>query len=158
MEKPIPSYSSANATTACRSSRILKKDGTPGFAAFSAGVTPAPQVSPTALRILTDHRYPDVGFRCKAREEFLRPTSPPMDFIVSLCGASGVIGVTGWNGSPRLVEWRMDDPKDRDPTFQDYRLAFGQLRDAIGRLTALSRTAAFANATLRALQDLGTRV
>ena len=113
---------------------ILKKDGTPGFAAFSAGVTPAPQVSPTALRILTDHRYPDVGFRCTAREEFLRPSSP------------------------RLVEWRMDDPKDRDPTFQDYRLAFGQLRDAIGRLTALSRTAAFANATLRALQDLGTRV
>jgi arsenate reductase (thioredoxin) len=61
---------------------LMNHAGKGRFKAFSAGSHPTGVVNPYALEALAALRIPTDGFRSKNWDEFARPGSPSLDFVL----------------------------------------------------------------------------
>ncbi len=103
------------------------------FRGFSAGSHPNGKVNPFAIEMLQASGMPASGLRSKSWDEFARPGSPALDFIITVCdnAASEVCPV--WPGKPTTAHWGVADPAAVEGSDDRKRAAF---RDA---MTALRR-------------------
>lgn len=89
---------------------IMNRVGSQRFTAFSAGSHPKGQVHPNAISLLKNLDYQTDGFRSKSWDEFAKPDSPKLDFVITVCDdAAGEI-CPAWPGQPMSAHWGMPDP------------------------------------------------
>lgn len=103
---------------------ILRKDGAPGFNAFSAGSQPKGAVNPFALKVLESYGYPSDGFRSKTWDEFAAEGAPQMDFIFTVCDDAAGEACPVWLGHPANAHWGIEDPSHVEGTDIDKEAAF----------------------------------
>ena len=90
---------------------LLNHLGAGKFVGYSAGSTPreSGQPNPLALRTLTEAGIPTVGLRSKSWDEFLGPTAPPIDLVITVCGNANEVCPV-FPGRPATAHWGYDDP------------------------------------------------
>ncbi|MBF6569954.1 MAG: arsenate reductase ArsC [Candidatus Binataceae bacterium] len=81
-----------------------------GRGAFSAGSHPRGEVHPMTLRILQEWGYDTRNLRSKSWDEFARPDSPPLDFIITVCDRAAGEVCPLWPGRPVTAHWSIPDP------------------------------------------------
>ena len=106
----------------------MKELGSDRFEAFSAGVTPKGQVSPSTLRILHDKfRIDASGARSKSWEEF---KNEPLDFVVSVSEQAEQTS-HAFPGRPILAHWPYDDPTKVQGTPEQLEAAYFRVASRI---------------------------
>lgn len=80
------------------------------FKAYSAGSFPSGNVNPLVIEFLKQNGISTAGARSKSRDEFARPGSPPMDFIITVCDQAAGEVCPVWPGQPVTAHWGVDDP------------------------------------------------
>jgi arsenate reductase len=89
---------------------LMSELGRGRFRAFSAGSHPKGEVHPLALRTLAAHHIPTDGFRSKSWDEFARPGSPELHFVITVCDQAAGEVCPIWPGQPMTAHWGMPDP------------------------------------------------
>jgi arsenate reductase len=89
---------------------LLNDMGKGRFQAFSAGSHPAGQVNPFALELLAKNRYPTAELRSKPWDEFAQPSSPNLDFVITVCDKAAGEVCPVWPGQPMTAHWGIPDP------------------------------------------------
>ena len=80
------------------------------FVAHSAGSHPGGTVNPFALSTLQALRIPSDGMRSKNWDEFATPSSPPLDFVFTVCDNAAGEMCPLWPGQPMTAHWGVPDP------------------------------------------------
>jgi arsenate reductase len=94
--------------------------------AYSAGSHPTRRVNPFAVEQVQALGYPVEELRSKSWNEFARPDSPEMDFIVTVCDNAAGEVCPLWPGQPVTAHWGFPDPAAVEGTEEQKRTAFGQ--------------------------------
>jgi protein-tyrosine-phosphatase len=90
---------------------LLNRGERRGFLAFSAGSRPAAQVHPLVVDLLKANGIWSEALQPKDCGEFLGQDAPRMDFVISL-GTHAQDGLpSSWPGNPRLIHWRISEPR-----------------------------------------------
>ncbi len=89
---------------------LLNDLGKGRFRAYSAGSHPAGQVNPFALELLEKNHFPISGLRSKPWDEFARPDSPQLDFVITVCDKAAGEVCPVWPGQPMTAHWGIPDP------------------------------------------------
>jgi arsenate reductase (thioredoxin) len=120
---------------------LMDRLGVGRFDAFSAGWSPASEVSPVALSLLRSQGFPEKDFRCKSWSEFASPDAPHMDFIFTLCDEAAKETPPEWPGHPITAEWCVPNPALATGNAAEIAVAydetFRQLRNRINLLCEL---------------------
>lgn len=74
-----------NSARSIMAEAILEKVGQGKFRAYSAGSDPAKKPIPEVVERLRTLGHDVLKLRCKSWNEFMRPDSPRMDFVITLC-------------------------------------------------------------------------
>ena len=106
---------------------ILNFKGKPNFTAYSAGSHPTGIVRPEALQQLQRAHIPTDGLRSKSWEEFSKPESPKLDFVITVCDNAANEICPTWPGQPVTAHWGVPDPAAVTGSLVDVERAF---RDA----------------------------
>lgn len=81
------------------------------FTAFSAGSEPAPEgPMPEVISALQGIGHDVSDLRSKGWEEFMRPDSPKMDFVITLCDTLTGQICPDFGDTPITAAWSMPDP------------------------------------------------
>ena len=99
-----------NSARSIMAEALMNHAGGGRFKAYSAGSHPAGKVHPLALQALARLRLPTEGFRSKNWEEFSRPDSPPLDFVLTVCDNAAGEACPYWPGQPMTAHWGVADP------------------------------------------------
>lgn len=139
----------ANSARSLMAEMILQAEGDGKFQAFSAGSSPAGQVNPNALALLT-RQYSDVSaLRSKNWDEFATADAPQMDFVITVCDKAAGEVCPVWPGQPMSAHWGMPDPVIAEGNDAQkaviFAKTFAQLR---------SRITAFANLPIAELDKI----
>ena len=94
------------------------------FNGYSAGSFPKGTVHPLALEELDRHHLPTSGLHSKSWEEFVRPGSPVMDFVFTVCDQAANEACPVWPGNPVTAHWGVPDPAVAEGTGDQQRRAF----------------------------------
>ena len=89
---------------------LLNHLGRGRFVAHSAGSHPSGTVNPFALSTLQALRIPCDGMRSKNWDEFATPSSPPLDFVFTVCDNAAGEMCPVWPGQPMTAHWGVPDP------------------------------------------------
>ena len=89
---------------------LLNYMGDGRFKAYSAGSHPAGKVNAHALRTLERLRLPAEGYRSKNWDEFAKPDSPALDFVLTVCDKAVGEMCPVWPGQPMTAHWGVADP------------------------------------------------
>jgi len=89
---------------------ILNFKGRRNFTSYSAGSHPSGKVRPEALRQLETAHIPISGLHSKAWDEFSRPGSPKLDFVLTVCDNAAKEACPVWPGQPMTAHWGVPDP------------------------------------------------
>jgi len=131
------------------------------FKAFSAGSHPTGKVNPFALGALAELRIPTDGFRSKNWDEFAKPDSPPLDFVLTVCDNAAGEACPYWPGQPTTAHWGVPDPAAFVGSDEDKRLQFRNtavtLKRRIELMLALPIGSLESIAIQRELKDIGRR-
>lgn len=119
------------------------------FKGYSAGSVPKGTVNPLTLELLRRVGLPVDGLRSKGWEEFVRPGSPPMDFVFTVCDLAAGEACPAWPGDPVTAHWRVPDPVAVEGTDEQRAAAF-----AAALYTLEARIKLFINLPLAALDRL----
>ena len=106
---------------------ILNFKGKPNFTAYSAGSHPTGIVRPEALQQLQRAHIPTDGLRSKSWEQFSKPESPKLDFVITVCDNAANEVCPKWPGQPVTAHWGIPDPAAVTGSLVDTERAF---RDA----------------------------
>ena len=128
---------------------IMNRTGTERFKAYSAGSHPKGVVNPHAIALLKRLDYRTDDLRSKPWDEFARPSSPPLHFVITVCDSAAGEVCPIWPGQPMTAHWGMPDPAAVEGTPAEIALAFA---DAYRMLN--NRISAFANLKLSGLDRL----
>ena len=128
---------------------IMNRTGTERFKAYSAGSHPKGAVNPHAIALLKRLDYRTDDLRSKPWDEFARPGSPPLHFVITVCDSAAGEVCPIWPGQPMTAHWGMPDPAAVEGTPAEFALAFA---DAYRMLN--NRISAFANLKLSGLDRL----
>ena len=128
---------------------IMNRTGTERFKAYSAGSHPKGAVNPHAIALLKRLDYRTDDLRSKPWDEFARPGSPPLHFVITVCDSAAGEVCPIWPGQPMTAHWGMPDPAAVEGTPAEIALAFA---DAYRMLN--NRISAFANLKLSGLDRL----
>lgn len=121
---------------------LMNHWGQDKFRAYSAGSFPTGKVNPYALDILKRLNIPLIEPpRSKSWDEFAKPDSPEIDFIITVCDNAANEVCPVWPGQPITAHWGIADPaavqgSDTDKT-NAFRMAFRELENRIKILTRL---------------------
>ena len=99
-----------NSARSIMAESILRKHGSGGFRAFSAGSHPKRTVDALALKALASMDYPTHGLRSKSWHEFAEPGVPEMDFVFTVCDRAAGETCPVWPGHPLTAHWGIEDP------------------------------------------------
>lgn len=89
---------------------ILNHVGKGRFRAFSAGSHPSGEIDPFVRELLEHEGLPVSELRSKSWEEFSKPGSPPMDFVITVCDKAAGEACPAWPGQPMTAHWGIEDP------------------------------------------------
>jgi len=128
---------------------ILNKVGAGRFKAYSAGSHPRGAVNPHALDVLTRLDYNIDEFRSKPWDEFAKPNSPPLDFVITVCDSAAGEVCPIWPGQPMSAHWGMPDPAAVEGTPAEIGFAFADTYRML-----YNRISAFANLKMSGLDRL----
>ncbi len=126
MEKPPEKFKilflcTWNASRSIFAEYFMKELGSARFESFSAGVSPAGQVSPITLKVLRDKFRIDASdARSKSWEEF---HNKHLDFIVSVSEQAEETS-HAFPDKPVLAQWPFDDPSQVKGTQQQIESAY----------------------------------
>lgn len=128
-----------NATRSILAEAIFNRDGTGRVLAYSAGVNPNGTVHPATMRLLERRGLRCSGYRSKSWAEFTADGAPPMDLIVTLCGAAAAEIPPAWPGNPLIVHWGVEDPATAPADQIDlaFQIAYHRLSARINAFLAL---------------------
>jgi len=99
-----------NSARSIMAEAILNFKGRPNFTAYSAGSNPSGTVRPEAMRQLEMAHLPTQGLRSKAWDEFSLPSSPKLDFVLTVCDNAAKEVCPVWLGQPTTAHWGVPDP------------------------------------------------
>ena len=120
----------------------LRQLGGSRFIAHSAGSSPRPggEPNPLALRTLQEAGISTAGLRSKSWDEFRGPGAPPIDLVITVCGAADQ-ACPVFPGAPATAHWGYDDPSVGDAPdavkLQAFSDTLGRIRRRIGSFVAL---------------------
>lgn len=140
---------------------LLNVMGAPRFQAYSAGSRPTGQVQPLARELATGIGYEPTRLRSKSWDEFARPGSPKMDFILTVCDSAAGEACPLWPGHPATAHWGVPDPAAVQGDEATRRSAFHAtlmaLRQRIELLVALPDDKLDALSAKASLAEIATR-
>lgn len=131
---------------------LLNHWGKGKFRAYSAGSHPAETVHPLTLELLERLQLPTDGLRSKSWDELATPTSPGMDFIITVCDNAAGEVCPVWPGKPIAAHWGFPDPAGVEGTIDQQRRAFADVYRSIE-----ARVKLFCSLPLEALDRMGTQ-
>lgn len=138
---------------------IMNKVGGGGFQAYSAGSRPNGTVNPHALDLLKRLDYDTSGFRSKPWDEFARPDSPKLDFVITVCDNAAGEVCPVWPGQPMSAHWGLPDPAAVEGTDVEKALAFADtyrmLNNRISAFTNLKMSGLDRLSLQRKMNDIG---
>ncbi len=147
-----------NSARSIMAEAILRRKGSPNFAAFSAGSHPSGVVRPEALRQLEAVRLPVDGLRSKGWEEFSRPEAPKMDFVITVCDNAAHEVCPIWPGQPMTAHWGVPDPAAVQGTPEQVARAFRDAYIMLDRRISLFLALPLATLSKLALQSEMKRI
>lgn len=125
---------------------ILNRWRGAGWLASSAGSDPKTEPHSLTLETLKRLGYQTQGLHSKSWEEFAKPESPPLDFIVTVCANAAGESCPVWPGRPISAHWGLPDPAAFQGSKEEQRAFFEEVHDAlrakIGRLVELDSSSA----------------
>lgn len=124
-----------------------KSDGR--FRAYSAGSFPSGKVNPFAKELLEQNHISTQDVRSKGWDEFTKPGSPRMDFIITVCDQAAGEVCPIWPGKPLTAHWGVQDPAAVTGTDEEKRAAFKKALALLQRRISL-----LVNLPNRSLDDL----
>jgi arsenate reductase len=89
---------------------LMNELGKGRFRAYSAGSHPNGTVNPFAIETLKSMHIPPDGLRSKNWDEFAKPDSPPLDFVLTVCDKAAGEMCPVWPGQPMTAHWGVADP------------------------------------------------
>lgn len=128
---------------------IMNKVGANRFQAYSAGSHPNGKVNPHALALLQRLGFETDQFRSKPWDEFARPDSPKLDFVITVCDNAAGEVCPVWPGQPMSAHWGMPDPAAVEGTDVEIALAFAETYRMLN-----NRIGAFSNLKMSGLDRL----
>ncbi|HLJ51732.1 MAG TPA: arsenate reductase ArsC [Rhizomicrobium sp.] len=128
---------------------IMNRVGAHRFTAYSAGSHPKGKINPHALALLKRLDYETDTLRSKPWEEFSRPNSPKLDFVITVCDDAAGEVCPIWPGQPMTAHWGMPDPAAVEGTESEAALAFADTYRMLN-----NRIEAFANLKIAGLDRL----
>ena len=128
---------------------ILNKVGAGRFHAYSAGSQPRGEVNPHALELLKRLDYDTSQFRSKPWDEFAKPDSPKLDFVITVCDNAAGEVCPVWPGQPMTAHWGVPDPATAEGTPAEIAVAFADTYRMLN-----NRLSAFANLKMSGLDRL----
>lgn len=138
---------------------IMNKVGGGRFQAYSAGSHPNGTVNPHALDLLKRLDYDTSGFRSKPWDEFARPDSPKLDFVITVCDNAAGEVCPVWPGQPMSAHWGLPDPAAVEGTDVEKALAFADtyrmLNNRISAFTNLKMSGLDRLSLQRKMDDIG---
>jgi len=99
-----------NSARSIMAEAIMSFKGRPYFTGYSAGSHPTGTVRPEALRQLEMAHISTQGLRSKAWDEFSQPSSPKLDFVLTVCDNAAKEVCPVWPGQPMTAHWGVPDP------------------------------------------------
>ena len=128
---------------------ILNATAPGRFNGYSAGSHPKGEVNPHALDMLRRLGHDVSQFRSKPWDEFAKPDSPPLDFVITVCDNAAGEVCPFCPGQPMPAHWGMPDPAAVEGTPAEIALAFAETYRMLS-----NRIGAFANLKISALDRL----
>lgn len=128
---------------------IMNKVGAGRFRAYSAGSHPNGTVNPHAIDLLKRLDYDTTEFRSKPWDEFARPDSPKLDFVITVCDNAAGEVCPIWPGQPMSAHWGLPDPAAVEGTEVEKSLAFADTYRMLN-----NRISAFTNLKMSGLDRL----
>lgn len=99
-----------NSARSLMAQAILERTGTGRFNAYSAGSEPALHPMPEVVEKLRALGHDVSRLRCKSWDEFTRPESPRMDFVITLCDTVQGQRCPDFGEKPVTAAWPLPDP------------------------------------------------
>src|SRR4029079_6580524 len=106
---------------------ILNREGRGNFRAFSAGSHPKGEVHPYTLELLRKLHFEVTSVHSKNWNEFSGNSTPPLDFVFTVCDNAAGETCPFWPGQPMTAHWGVPDPAAATGSSAEVALAF---RDA----------------------------
>jgi arsenate reductase (thioredoxin) len=124
--------SQRNSARGLMAEAIANKIGRGQFEAFSAGVRPAGSTDLLAVELMQHAGLEPPAHPPQHVNEFSRPDSPPMDFVIILSDTAAGEAPPVWPGHSITAVWRCTDP-ERFETETERRLALMRTRAELER-------------------------
>ena len=132
---------------------IMNRVGKGKFAAYSAGSTPKGDVSPYALRLLSQLGYDTSPFRSKPWDEFAMPGAPHLHFVITVCDNAAGEVCPIWPGQPISAHWGMPDPAAVEGSDTEIAIAFAETYRMLNNRISIFASLPFAKLSRQALQS-----
>lgn len=142
-----------NSARSIMAEAILRRKGTPNFAAFSAGSHPAGFVHPEAIKQLEAAHMDTEGFCSKSWDEFSVPSAPPLNFVFTVCDKAAAEVCPFWPGQPMTAHRGIPDPTAVEGTPEEVDRAFKKAFAALDRRISLFLCLPIASLDQLALQN-----
>lgn len=140
---------------------LMNELGDGRFKAYSAGSHPNGSVNPLALETLKSMHVSPEGLRSKSWDEFAKPDSPPLDFVLTVCDKAAGEMCPIWPGQPMSAHWGVPDPASFEGSDEEKRMQFRDtaitLKRRIELMLSLPLERLDAMAIHREVKDIGTR-
>jgi arsenate reductase len=101
---------SGNSGRSIMAESILGRLGNGLVRAYSVGSHPTGRVNSLALEELARRGYRTDGLTSKSWDEFQLVTSPPLDFVITVCGLVLRENPPRWPGNPKTMFWDFPAP------------------------------------------------
>ncbi|HET9405421.1 MAG TPA: arsenate reductase ArsC [Burkholderiales bacterium] len=113
-----------NSARSIMAEALLNGMGRGRFRAFSAGSHPRGEVHSMAKELLRESCNSLAELRSKSWDEFVRPGSPRLDFVFTVCDNAAGEACPVWPGRPVTAHWGIPDPAAVTGTEGEKRKAF----------------------------------
>lgn len=110
---------------------ILGQLGQGHFRVFSGGSHPTGRVNPLAVEQLALRGYPTHDLASKSWDRYLMPTSPVMDYVITVCEQAAHEAQPCFPGNPSRFMWRFQSPSSVQGTDAVVRKAFSDVCNTI---------------------------
>ncbi len=97
------------------------------FVGYSAGSSPGTSVNPIAKKIAIELGYDANKLYSKSWDDFAKPESPQMDFIITVCDNAAKEVCPVWIGRPATAHWGFPDPSAIKGSDEDKEKAFREV-------------------------------